>query len=91
MTTRHGLHTAAALRHRLYDILEHGAVGDRSGLIVGRLIALLIIVNLVAMTFESVPALEARYGALGNASGQWAILSPRLGRGCQTPPMPSRL
>ena len=64
MTTRHGLHKAAALRHRLYDILEHGTVGDRSGLIVGRLIALLIIVNLVAMTLESVPALEARHAAL---------------------------
>ena len=64
MTTRHGLHKVAALRRRLYDILEHGTVGDRSGLIVGRLIALLIIVNLVAMTLESVPALEARYAAL---------------------------
>src|SRR5262245_48016338 len=58
---------AAKLRHRLYDILEHGSIGDRTGVIVGRLIALLIVVNLVAMTLESVPALEARYGPLFTA------------------------
>jgi voltage-gated potassium channel len=55
---------AAELRHRLYDILEHGAISGRTGVIVGRLIVLLIVVNLAAMTFESVPALEARYAPL---------------------------
>jgi voltage-gated potassium channel len=55
---------AAELRHRLYDILEHGAISGRTGVIVGRLIVLLIIVNLAAMTLESVPALEARYAPL---------------------------
>lgn len=61
---RHVLHRPAELRHRLYEILEHGTIGDRTGLIVGRLIALLVVLNLVAMTLESVPALEARYASL---------------------------
>jgi voltage-gated potassium channel len=52
-----------ALRHRLYEILEHGPIGDRAGRIVGRLIVLLIVVNLVAVTLESVPEFEAHYAA----------------------------
>jgi len=51
-------------RRRLYEILEHGPIGDRTGLIVSRLIVLLIVTNLVAMTLDSVPALEAQYGPL---------------------------
>jgi voltage-gated potassium channel len=65
--TRDVWHRAAELRHRLYDILEHGSIGDRAGVIVGRLIALLIVVNLAAMTLESVPSLEARYAPLFTA------------------------
>jgi voltage-gated potassium channel len=57
-------HRAAERRHRLYDILEHGPIAGRTGVIVGRLIVLLIIVNLAAMTLESVPSLEARYAPL---------------------------
>src|SRR5262245_15861519 len=64
LMTRDVWHRAAALRHRLYDILEHGSIGDRTGVMVGRLIALLIVVNLAAMTLESVPSLEARYASL---------------------------
>jgi voltage-gated potassium channel len=60
-------HRAPELRRRLYDILEHGSIGDRPGVIVGRLIALLIVVNLAAMTLESVPSLEARYASLFTA------------------------
>ena len=52
------------LRHRLYEILEHGPVGDQAGRWVGRLIVLLIVINLVAITLESVPEFEARYRAL---------------------------
>jgi voltage-gated potassium channel len=52
------------LRRRLYEILEHGTIGDRTGLIVGRLIVVLIITNLVTMTLDSVPALQAQYGLL---------------------------
>ena len=54
----------ADLRRRLYEILEHGGVGDRTGRLVGRLIVVLIIVNLTAMTLDSVPALQARYESL---------------------------
>jgi voltage-gated potassium channel len=52
------------LRRRLYEVLEHGTIGNRTGLIVGRLIVALIITNLVTMTLDSVPALEAQYGPL---------------------------
>src|ERR671935_2221178 len=57
---RSGINT----RRRLYEILEHGPIGDRTGLIVSRLIVLLIVTNLVAMTLDSVPPLEAQYGPL---------------------------
>src|SRR5437763_2757881 len=57
---RSGINT----RRRLYEILEHGPIGDRTGLIVRRLIVLLIVTNLVAMTLDSVHALEAHYGPL---------------------------
>src|SRR5262249_38330598 len=52
---------ALELRHRLYEVLEHGPIGDPAGRLVGRLIALLIVVNLVAVTLESVPEFAARY------------------------------
>jgi len=54
--------TLVDLRRRLYEILEHGTVGDRTGLLVGRLIVTLIVINLVSITLESVPAFEAHYG-----------------------------
>src|SRR5262249_18199334 len=57
----------ASLRRRLYEILEHGAIGDRTGLVVGRLIIALIVINLVSMTLDSVPALQTQYGALFTA------------------------
>ena len=56
--------TARKVRHRLYQILEQGPVGDRASWLVGRFLVLLIVVNLVAMTLESLPSLEARYRAL---------------------------
>src|SRR5215470_16802336 len=64
----------AELRHRLYDILEHGPIGDRTGAIVGRLIALLIVVNLAAMTLESVPSLEVRYASLFTAIELFSLI-----------------
>src|SRR5215467_12512807 len=63
---RHTRRTAS-LRRRLYEILEHGAIGDRTGLIVGRLIVALIVINLVSMTLDSVPALQTQYGTLFTA------------------------
>jgi voltage-gated potassium channel len=65
--TRDVWRQGAELRHRIYDILEHGSIVDRTGMVVGRLIALLIVVNLAAMTLESVPSLEARYASLFTA------------------------
>jgi voltage-gated potassium channel len=56
--------TIGEFRRRLYEILEHGTVGDRTSLIVGRLIVALIVINLVSVTLESVPAYHARYAPL---------------------------
>jgi voltage-gated potassium channel len=57
----------ADLRHRLYEILEHGSVAGVAGRMVARLIVLLIMVNLAAVTLESVPSIQARYAALFTA------------------------
>src|SRR3984893_8445281 len=54
----------ANLRRRLYEILEHGSIGDRTGPLGGRLLGLLIVINLVWMTLDSVPELQTQYGAL---------------------------
>src|SRR5437763_17084441 len=56
--------TGANLRRRLYEILEHGTIGDRTAVMVSRLIVILIVINLVAMILDSVPALQAQYGPL---------------------------
>ena len=57
-------HRVAKLRHRLYEILEQGPVGDRTGRLVSRFIVALIVVNLIAVALESVPDLEARFGLI---------------------------
>ncbi len=62
MMPRHGGHRSAELRRRLYEILEQGPVGDRASVVVDRLIVALIVLNLVAVTLESVPAFADRYG-----------------------------
>ncbi len=49
------------LRRRVYRVLEQGPVDDRLGTMVDRLLVALILVNLVAVALESVPALGARY------------------------------
>jgi voltage-gated potassium channel len=54
-------HRTADLRRRLYEILEQGPVGDRTGYIVARILVLLIIVNLVAVALESIPRFDAQY------------------------------
>jgi voltage-gated potassium channel len=55
------------LRHRLYEILHHGTIGDRTSRIVGQFIVLLIIVNLIAVTLQSMPNLAERYDHLFTA------------------------
>ena len=54
-------HRPADLRRRLYEILEQGPVGDRTSDFVGRMLVLLIVINLSAVVLESVPWIEARY------------------------------
>src|SRR5581483_3841188 len=62
--TTHAGRPSARLRHRLYEILDQGSVGDGVGRLVNRLIVLLIVVNLVAITLESMPDYAAQYAAL---------------------------
>ena len=52
------------LRHRLYEILEHGPVGDPTSRLVNWSIVLLILVSLFSVILESVPELEAEYTRL---------------------------
>ncbi len=49
------------LRRRVHEVLEQGPVGDRTSLIVDRLLVALIVVNLVAVALESVPTYGGRY------------------------------
>jgi hypothetical protein len=42
-------------RHRAYEILEHGPVGDRTARLMSRLLILLVLVNVAAVVLESVP------------------------------------
>lgn len=50
------------MRRTVYELLEQGPIGARRTRIVNRIIILLIVINLVAVALETVPALEARYG-----------------------------
>jgi voltage-gated potassium channel len=52
----------SGVRRRCYEILEQGPVGDRTSMLVDRLLVLLILINLVAVALESMPDLAARYG-----------------------------
>jgi voltage-gated potassium channel len=53
--------SVADRRRRVYEILERGAAGDRVSLLVDRGLVALIIVNLAAVVFESVPSLAVRH------------------------------
>ena len=50
---RVGDHRISRLRQRIYEILEHGPVGDRTGRNVSRLIVALISINVVVVALES--------------------------------------
>jgi voltage-gated potassium channel len=54
----------AALRRRAHEILEQGQFGDRVSRAVDRVLVALIVVNLVVVVLDSVPALTERYGVL---------------------------
>jgi voltage-gated potassium channel len=51
----------AGLRRRCYDLLEGGPHGDLGSTLVSRLLAFLVLANLVGVTLESVPELAVRY------------------------------
>ncbi|HEY7457618.1 MAG TPA: cyclic nucleotide-gated ion channel [Xanthobacteraceae bacterium] len=53
-----------ALRRRVHEILEQGSFGDATSRAVDRLLVVMIVINLVATSLESVPALGARYRTL---------------------------
>jgi voltage-gated potassium channel len=53
-----------ALRRRVYLVLEQGPVGERIAVVADRALMALIVINLVAVALESVPALGARYALM---------------------------
>lgn len=50
-----------SLRRRVHLVLEQGPVGEPLGVLIDRLLMALIVVNLVAVALESVPAYGERY------------------------------
>lgn len=54
------------LRRRVYLVLEQGPVGDRTSVLIDRLLILLILTNLVAVALESVPDLRHSYRLIFN-------------------------
>jgi voltage-gated potassium channel len=50
-----------ALRRRVYMALEQGPVGERIAIFSDRALMALIVVNLIAVALDSVPAIQARY------------------------------
>jgi voltage-gated potassium channel len=49
------------LRRRCYELLESGSGADRSSRVVDGALVLLILLNIVVVVFESIPAVDARY------------------------------
>jgi voltage-gated potassium channel len=58
---RRGIHRWRELKRRLSELLERGLVGDTASRIVDRGIVVLIVLNLVAITLQSVPELSEHY------------------------------
>ena len=54
--------TTKQLRRQVYLALEQGPVGERVAVVTDQLLMALIVINLVAVALESVPAYGARYG-----------------------------
>lgn len=55
------------LRRRVYEIMEQGAVADRTSRVIDGALVLLILVNIVVVVLESVPAYDREYRGLFNA------------------------
>ena len=79
-------HRISRLRQRIYEIFEHGPVGDRTGRNVSRLIVALISINVVVVALESVPDVRARFGTIFN--GQGHLPDDRFACGGFSPPAP---
>jgi voltage-gated potassium channel len=60
--THHKPQKMAELRRKTYEVLEEGMAGNFAGIAVNRLLVGLILLNLVAVALESVPAYAAGYG-----------------------------
>jgi len=54
--------SVADIRRRIHDILEEGTGGSTAGAVLARGLLVLIVINLVAIALESVPAYAAQYG-----------------------------
>lgn len=52
------------LRRRVYEIMEHGPVGDRTSRLVNSSIIALIVISLLGVILASDPTLKANYSAL---------------------------
>src|SRR5664279_5114369 len=50
-----------SLRRRVHLVLEQGPIGEPLGVLIDRLLMVLILINLLAVALESVPAIGARY------------------------------
>src|SRR5262245_56073664 len=50
-------------RHRCYELLERGSVGDWGSRVVDGVIILVVIVSLIAIALESIPAIAREYHA----------------------------
>lgn len=55
------------LRRRAYEILEIGRGDDRASTIVDAVLIVLVVVNVIAFTLETVDSIKAEYGALLDA------------------------
>ena len=58
---------ASALRRRVFELLEHGTMGDATGRLLNVALICLIVINVVAVPLNTVPELSTRYAALFRA------------------------
>ncbi|MDF1720954.1 MAG: cyclic nucleotide-gated ion channel [Minwuia sp.] len=54
-------HDKVSLRHRLFEVLEEAAPGDRSSMWFDRFLITLITLNIAVVVLETVPSLHARF------------------------------
>jgi len=55
------------LRRRVYHLLDQGSGGSPAGMLIDRLLVALIVINLISVSLESVPSLNAQYGPIFEA------------------------